>query len=54
MIEGRTARDLAIMLGAFVGVTVFAALLGAANAGTAMTFGQMAFALAVILVIVSG
>lgn len=36
--------DLAILLGAFVVGTGVAALLGATNFGTALTFGQIAFA----------
>lgn len=49
----RTARDLAIILGTFVVVSAIAALAGAANMGTALTFGQIAFAIAVVAVIVS-
>jgi hypothetical protein len=44
--------DLAIVLAAFVGVTALAELLGATNLGTALAFGQMAFALAAVLVII--
>jgi hypothetical protein len=36
--------DLLLMLAAFVLATAVAALLGAANFGTALTFGQIAFA----------
>ena len=36
-------RATAILLGVFVGVTLVAELLGAANLGTAATFGQLAF-----------
>ncbi len=36
--------DLAIMLGAFAVGTGLAALFGATNLGTALTFGQIAFA----------
>jgi hypothetical protein len=43
--------DLVIMLGAFAGATVLALLLGAINTGTALTFGQIAFAIATIYVI---
>ena len=39
-------RELALLLGAFVGATVVAVLAGAANTGTAMTFGQLAIAAA--------
>jgi hypothetical protein len=44
--------DLAIMLGAFVVATLVAELAGAANLGTAMTFGQLAFAGALVYVLV--
>lgn len=36
--------DLAILVVTFVVVTALASLLGAANLGTAMTFGTIAFA----------
>lgn len=36
--------DLAILVATFVVVTALAALLGATNLGTAMTFGTIAFA----------
>jgi hypothetical protein len=42
--------DLAIVLGAFVVVTLVAEALGAANLGTALTFGQIAFAAALVFV----
>jgi hypothetical protein len=44
-------RDLLIVLGAFVLATAVAALLGAANFGTALTFGQIAFAAALVFVL---
>lgn len=44
--------DLAIMIGAFVLVTVVAEIAGAANLGTSMSFGQIAFALAAFYVVV--
>lgn len=44
--------DLALMLGAFVVASALAALLGAINLGTALTFGQLAFALTAVLVII--
>jgi hypothetical protein len=44
--------DLAYMLGAFVLASALAGLLGAINLGTALTFGQLAFALAAVVVIV--
>ncbi len=46
------APDLAIMVAAFVAATVVAELAGAANLGTAMSFGQIAFALAAVFVLV--
>jgi hypothetical protein len=44
-------RDLVLIVTAFVVATALAALLGAANLGTAATFGQIAFVLAVLYVI---
>jgi hypothetical protein len=44
--------DLAIMLGAFVLASAAAGAFGAANLGTALAFGQIAFALAAVVVIV--
>jgi len=49
---GRSLRDLAIMIGAFGVATALAAALGAANFGTALTFGQIAFAAALVWVLV--
>jgi len=43
--------SLLIMLGAFALVTVIAELAGAANLGTAMAFGQLAFAGALVYVL---
>ncbi len=37
------ARDLLVLLAVFVLVTALAGLLGAANLGTALTFGTIAF-----------
>jgi hypothetical protein len=45
-------RDLALVLGALVLATVVAELAGATNFGTALTFGQMAFAGALVFVLV--
>jgi hypothetical protein len=44
-------RDLGLLAGVFVAATAIADLAGAANLGTAMTFGELAFvaALAVVL-----
>ena len=44
--------ELAIMFGAFVVATLVALLLGAVNTGTALFFGQIAFAITVMYVIV--
>jgi hypothetical protein len=44
--------DLAILLSALVVGTLVAELLGAANLGVALTFGTMAFLLAVLALIV--
>jgi hypothetical protein len=44
--------DLAIMVVAFVLASAIAGALGAVNLGTALTFGQIAFALAAVFVIV--
>lgn len=43
--------DLAIMFGAFTAATIVAELAGAANLGTAMSFGQIAFGLAAVYVL---
>jgi hypothetical protein len=43
-------RDLAIIFGAFVLASAIAGALGAVNLGTALAFGQMAFAAAVVYV----
>lgn len=45
-------RDLLVMLGAFVVASGIAGLAGAANLGTALAFGQMGFALALVFVLV--
>ena len=44
------ARNLAIMFGALVLASLLAGALGAPNLGTALSFGQMAFALATVFV----
>jgi ABC-type methionine transport system permease subunit len=44
------ARDLTIMLGAFVLASALAGALGAMNLGTALAFGQIAFAGSVVYV----
>ncbi len=43
--------DLAIILGAFVLASAIAAIAGAANFGTALSFGQIGFGLAVVYVV---
>lgn len=44
--------DLLVCIGAFVLASALAGALGAANLGTALAFGQMAFAASVVYVIV--
>jgi uncharacterized membrane protein (DUF485 family) len=44
--------DLAIMFGAFVAASLLAGALGAVNLGIALAFGQIAFALATVVVMV--
>jgi hypothetical protein len=43
--------DLALVLGAFAAATLIAELAGAANLGTALSFGQIGFALAAVYVV---
>ncbi len=43
-------QDLAMMFGAFVLASAVAGALGAVNLGTALAFGQMAFAATVVYV----
>jgi len=45
------ARDLLTMFGAFVLASALAGALGAVNLGTALAFGQIAFAAATVWVI---
>ena len=47
----RPLADLAILTGAFAVVSAVAALAGAANFGTALSFGQLGFALALVWVL---
>lgn len=47
-----TLTDIGIALGAFAAVAAIAAAAGAANFGTALGVGQIAFAIAATLVIV--
>jgi hypothetical protein len=44
------ARDLAIVFSSFVIASALAGALGAANLGTALAFGQMAFAASTVYV----
>jgi hypothetical protein len=44
-------RDLAIVLGAFGLASAVAGVLGAANLGTALSFGQIGFAAALVYVL---
>jgi hypothetical protein len=44
------ARDLLTMAGAFVLASALAGALGAVNLGTALAFGQIAFAMSVVYV----
>ena len=45
-------QNLGIVVGAMVGGTLIAELAGAANLGTALSFGQIAFAIALVYVLV--
>lgn len=45
------ARDLAVMLGAFLLASAVAGGLGAASLGIALTFGQIGFALGLVYVL---
>jgi hypothetical protein len=45
------ARDLTIMLGSFALASALAGALGAANLGTALAFGQIAFAASLVYVL---
>lgn len=47
----RWAGDLALLVGAFVVASGVAALLGAVNAGTALSFGQLGFAAMLVYVL---
>jgi hypothetical protein len=45
------ARDLLIVLGAFVVASALAGALGAVNLGTALAFGQIGFAISLVYVL---
>jgi hypothetical protein len=47
----RAATDLGILAAAFAVGSLVAAAAGAANAGTALAFGEIAFALALVYVL---
>jgi hypothetical protein len=47
----RTAQDLATLFGAFATASALAAAFGAANFGTALAFGQIGFAAALVWVL---
>jgi len=47
----RLLVDLLIMVGAFIAATLVAQAAGAANLGTAISFGQIAFAIAAFYVV---
>ena len=49
--QGPVARDVSIVLVAFAAASALAGLLGAANLGTALSFGQIGFALALVYVL---
>jgi hypothetical protein len=50
----RLRTQLLALLAAFAGATALAGLLGAKNLGTALTFGQIAFALTLVYVLLRG
>ena len=50
----RLRTQLLVLLAAFAAATGIAELAGAANLGTALAFGQMAFMIAVIVLLVRG
>jgi hypothetical protein len=48
---GGGLKDITVLLGAFALASAVAAALGAANFGTALTFGQLGFAAALVWVL---
>jgi hypothetical protein len=50
----RLRTQLLVLLAAFAGATAVAKLAGASNLGTALAFGQMAFVLALIAIMLRG
>jgi hypothetical protein len=49
--KGNVLGSLALMFGAFVLASLLAGALGAINLGTALAFGQIAFAIATVYVL---
>jgi hypothetical protein len=47
----RTTLDLGVLVGAFAAASALAAAFGAANFGTALSFGQIGFAAALLWVL---
>jgi hypothetical protein len=50
----RLRTELLVLVAAFAGATGLAELLGAANLGTAMSFGQIAFVIALVAIMLRG
>lgn len=50
----RLRTQLLVLLAAFAGGSAVAGLAGAANLGTALAFGQIAFAIALVYVLLRG
>jgi uncharacterized membrane protein (DUF485 family) len=50
----RLRTQLLVLLAAFAGATAIAELAGAANLGTALAFGQMAFVIALVAIMLRG
>jgi hypothetical protein len=50
-VSRRALLDLVLMLGAFVACSAVAGIAGAPNLGTALSFGQIGFALAAVYVL---
>jgi hypothetical protein len=48
----RTTTEIGVLASVFAAVTAIAELLGAANMGTAMAFGAIAFSIALVAIIV--
>jgi hypothetical protein len=46
-------KQLLLLLGVFLGATLLALLFGAKNLGTALTFGQIAFAFTLVAVLLT-